>query len=135
MGEPYTGISLSASPHQSSISGTSPKDLFQGAVPKQAAPSLQGKPSHPLNLNIPLFLFAPTRLQTSPLHLPSAIQALSSIPSSISSCFSRSFAGRPPCREEGSLRHLVSIAHHHRQLRLKEGLIHFSHENPFFSHL
>lgn len=125
-------VYLSFSPHQSSIAGTSPKAPFQGAVPKQVAPSLQGKPSHPLNLHTLLFLFAPSRLQKSPLHLPSSIQALSSIPSSIPSCFSRSFAGRPLCMEEGSLRHLVSIAHHHRQLRLKEGLIHFSHENPFF---
>ena len=57
------------------------------------------------------------------------------IPSSIPRCFCRSFAGRPVFREEGSLRHLVSNAHHHRQLQLKEGLIHGSDEKPFLSPL
>lgn len=69
----------------------------------------------------------------SPLNLPSVIQALFSIPAasllaSAGACGAADVqGGRQPSPS--------SEQHHHRQLQLKEGLIHGSDEKPFFSPL
>lgn len=127
-------------PYQFLVAGASPKGPFQIRWRGRSSNTWHHLFKENLTtiwtvITHPLFLCAFSRLQMSSLNLPSVIKILSSILSSIPVCFCRSFVGRAVCREEGSLRHLVSNTHHHRQLRLKEGLIHCSDENPFFSPL